>query len=73
MCTGQTPFKGNSTQGVLKQICQATPRPICELNPALPDWLIDIVSRLHAKNPDERIQSAAKLGETLWQRLRKLS
>ena len=34
-----------------------TPRPIREINPEVPDWLCDIIAKLHAKNPAERYQT----------------
>ncbi len=65
MCAGQTPFNGNSALAILKQIVDARPRPVRELNPAVPRWLSDTIDRLLAKRPDDRIQSAAHLAELL--------
>jgi WD40 repeat protein/tRNA A-37 threonylcarbamoyl transferase component Bud32 len=65
MCTGQSPFAGGNSLGVLKRICEETPRPIREINPEVPDWLATIIERLHAKDPAERIQSAAEVAERL--------
>ena len=39
--------------------------PIRETNPEIPDWLVAIVDKLHAKNPAERFQSAAEVAELL--------
>src|SRR5204863_1518830 len=36
MCAGQPPFQGNSALAILKQITEAKPRPIRELNPQTP-------------------------------------
>ena len=65
MCAGQTPFNGNSALAILKQIVDARPRPLRELNPAVPAWLSDTIDRLLAKKPGDRIQSAAHLAELL--------
>ena len=65
MCAGQTPFTGNSALAILKQIVDARPRPLRELNPTVPDWLSKTIDRLLAKKPGDRIQSAAQLAELL--------
>lgn len=65
MCSGQPPFAGNSALAILKQIADDKHRPLKELNPQLPDWLILTVDRLLAKKPADRIQSAAQLAELL--------
>src|SRR5262249_43774192 len=61
LCTGHEPFAGGSPMAVLRQVCEATPRPIRELNPAIPPWLAATVERLHAKRPADRFASAPAL------------
>lgn len=63
MCAGRPPFDGDSALAILKQIAEVPHRPIRELNPAIPEWLAETVERLLAKDPAERIQSAAQLAE----------
>ncbi len=65
MCAGHPPFRAETTMGILRRICEETPRPVCEVNPDVPDWLEWIIERLHAKDPDDRIQSAAEVAELL--------
>jgi tRNA A-37 threonylcarbamoyl transferase component Bud32 len=65
LCTGSEPFPAGSPVAVLRQVCEATPRPIRELNPAIPDWLAEAVERLHAKRPADRFASAAEVAEFL--------
>src|SRR5262249_52152157 len=65
MCAGRPPFRAETTMGVLKRVCDATPRPIREINPDIPDWLCAIVAKLHAKDPAQRFQSTAELAELL--------
>lgn len=65
MCTGRPAFRAQTTLAVIKRVCEDTPRPIREVNPDIPPWLADIINRLMAKQPDERIQSAAELAELL--------
>jgi serine/threonine protein kinase len=65
MCTGRPAFRAQTTLAVIKRVCEDTPRPIREVNPEIPQWLADIIDRLMAKQPSERIQSAAELAELL--------
>lgn len=65
MCAGQPPFTGNSALAVLKKITESKPRPVRELNPAIPDWFASTIDRLLEKKPADRIQSAAQLAELL--------
>ena len=67
MCTGRSPFRASNPYGVLRRIIEDTPRSIREINPRIPNWLEAIVTRLHAKSPDERFQSASELAELLEQ------
>jgi WD40 repeat protein len=69
LCTGRVPFRASSTMGVLKRVCEETLRTIREINPAVPDGLVEIIIRLHAKDPAERYQSAAQVAELLSQQL----
>jgi hypothetical protein len=36
--------------GVLRRVCDDTPRPLREVNPDIPDWLAAIIAKLHAKS-----------------------
>jgi len=51
--------------GVLRRVVEDTPRPMQEIWPEIPDWLVTIVTRLHAKRPDDRFQSAKEVAELL--------
>lgn len=72
MCTGHSPFRAETTMGVLNRICHATPRPIQATNPQVPLWLSAIISRLHAKQPAKRYHSAADVAEILKRQLARL-
>ncbi len=72
MCTGHSPFRAETTMGVLHRICHATPRPIQATNPQVPLWLSAIISRLHAKHPSKRYHSAADVAEILKRQLARL-
>jgi WD40 repeat protein len=67
MCTGRPPFRARGTLAVLRRVCEDCPRPIPQLNPEIPAWLVALIARLHAKVPGERVQSAAEVGELLSQ------
>lgn len=61
MCTGRLPFEANTTTGVLSSILQAAPPPIRRFMPDAPEELEWIVTRLLAKERDERYQTAREL------------
>jgi serine/threonine protein kinase len=69
MCSGRPPFRASGSVAVLKRVVEETPRPIREINHEIPEWLCDIISRLHAKKPAERFVSAAEVAELLGQYL----
>lgn len=69
MCTGHSPFRASGTHAVLKRVIEASARPIREINDEIPEWLCDIIKKLHAKKPADRFQSAKDLAELLQQHL----
>jgi WD40 repeat protein/serine/threonine protein kinase len=73
MCTGRPPFRASSTPAVLKRVYEDSPRPIQEINPEVPSWLVQIIEKLHVKNPAQRFQSAAEVAELLEQHLAHLA
>jgi hypothetical protein len=65
MASGRPPFRAPSALAVLKRVAEESPRPIPEIIPETPQWLCDIIAKLHAKNPDERYQSAREVADVL--------
>jgi len=63
--TGRPPFRASSTLAVMKRVAEDTPRPIREIIPEAPQWLGDIISKLHAKNPADRFHSAREVADVL--------
>ena len=63
------PFRAHKTLGVLKRVCDDTPRPIRESNPAIPDALAAIVNMLLVKDPAGRFQTAAAVADLFRQHL----
>jgi hypothetical protein len=69
LCTGRPPFRADGTHAVLKRVIDDTPRAIQELNPEIPGWLCDLIARLHAKSPADRLPSAQAVADLLAQHL----
>lgn len=65
LATGRPPFTGGSDVEVALQHVQTLPRPPIELNPALPDWLNDVILRALAKEPSARYADGAAIGAAL--------
>ena len=65
MLTGRSPFRAETTMGVLNRVANDDPRPLRSIDPNVPDWLQAIVTRLLAKQPVDRYQSAAEVAELL--------
>jgi serine/threonine protein kinase len=69
LCTSHPPFQAHTTLGVMKRVCDDTPRPIRAINPNIPEALVEIVNRLLVKDPAGRLQTAAEVAELLEQHL----
>lgn len=65
MCAGRPPFRAETTMGLLRRIIDVDPRPLTEVNSDSPLWLAAIVEKLHAKNADDRFESAGELADLL--------
>jgi serine/threonine protein kinase len=72
LCTGQAPFHGSNTPAVLRRVADEAPRPILEINPEIPDWLVAIIQKLHAKDPAQRFQTATEVADVLNRELARL-
>jgi hypothetical protein len=49
-----------------------SPRPIREINPDVPDWLCDLIGKLHAKDANDRFASAQEVADVLGRHLEML-
>ena len=65
MATGQRPFKGDTSVTVLSSILKDTPRPVVDLNGAVPAELGRIIRHCMVKDPVRRYQTAADLRNEL--------
>ena len=72
MCTGHSPFRGDTIAHVIKRVTQDVPRPITEQNPEIPAWLVQIIDCLLQKSPEHRFQSADGLVVILDQHLARI-
>ena len=72
MASGRPPFRAPSPLAVLKRVAEDTPRPIRQIIPEVPQWLCDLIAKLHAKDPAHRFQSAAEVATLLEQHLARL-
>jgi serine/threonine protein kinase len=67
MATRVRPFDADNTLGVLSALVLHEPRPVRELNPAIPGALGELIMQLLAKDPAERPASAEEVGDRLRQ------
>ncbi len=67
MCVGHAPFRASTTMGVIKRVCDESPRPIREVNPEVPDWLVKLIDKLLSKRREDRFQSAQEVASLLGQ------
>lgn len=65
MLCGHSPFRAETTMGVLHRIVNDTPRPLRQINPEVLPWLEQIIGRLLKKDPADRYESAAEVAELL--------
>jgi len=65
MCTGRSPFRAETAVAVLRRICDGRPHSIRDINPDIPDWLAEIIERLHEKDPANRFQTASEVADLL--------
>ncbi len=65
MCTGRSPFRASNLAAVVRRVCDDVPRPIEEVNEAIPTWLCEIIDCLLEKDPDNRIQKASEVADLL--------
>lgn len=65
MVSGRPPFRASCVLSVLKRVVEEDPRPIREIIPETPQWLCDIISKLHQKKPEMRFNSAEEVAVIL--------
>ncbi len=63
--TGRAPFEGPTSLQILNQLRERPPHCILNLKPETPHWLVDIIEKLMAREPDSRYQNAGEIIEAL--------
>lgn len=61
MCTGRPPFRAATALAVMKRVVEEQPRPIREIIPEAPAPLVELINRLLAKDPADRVASAKEV------------
>jgi Tol biopolymer transport system component/tRNA A-37 threonylcarbamoyl transferase component Bud32 len=65
MATGERPFSGETSLSTLTAIMRDTPRPVTDINPAIPKELGRVIRRALVKDPDRRQQIGKDLRNEL--------
>lgn len=65
MLTGQPPFDGETPVAIALQHISGTPRPMSEMNPAVPPAMERVVAKAMEKRPEKRYQSALEMAQDL--------
>lgn len=65
LLTLRTPFEGATYVEVLDKLRSGSPRPLCELNPGIPNDLETICAKCLEKDPADRYATAAELADDL--------
>jgi eukaryotic-like serine/threonine-protein kinase len=68
MASGRPPFRADKPVAILKRVMEETPRPIQQIIPEVPDWLCEIIAKLHSKKREDRFQSAQEVADLLGRR-----
>jgi serine/threonine protein kinase len=64
-CTGRSPFRAEGSLAVLRRMREESPPAIGWLRPEAPRALIEIIERLHRKDPQARYATAFEVAEAL--------
>lgn len=65
MLTGRSPFRAETTMGVLNRIGNDEPRSLQAVNPDIPLWMESIVMKLLSKSPEDRFGTAQETADLL--------
>ncbi len=60
MLAGRPPFRAESAVAIMQKVSREKPRPVHEVQDHLPYWTNQLIERLHAKNPNDRIPTAVE-------------
>jgi serine/threonine protein kinase len=63
LCADRPPLEADNAFALLRRICDETPVPVEQINPATPLWLAGLIARLLEKDSAQRPQSAVEVAE----------
>jgi len=69
MATGISPFQASTVLGAMRKVCDTQPLAANRVNPAVPEWLANLINRLLEKDRSKRGPAAEKLAAILGERL----
>ncbi len=64
-CVGRPPFQGTSSMAVLRKVSDESPVAVLQVRPEVPPTLSELIAKLHARDPADRVQSAAEVASIL--------
>ncbi len=65
LCTGRPPFTGSTTMAILTSLAVDDPTLPCDINPAIPAGLQQVIMRLLEKRVERRYQTAQEVVDAL--------
>ena len=63
--TRRAPFEAPTSLKILDQLRNQTPDSILNLEPETPHWLVEVIEKLMARDPNDRYQNATEIIEAL--------
>jgi eukaryotic-like serine/threonine-protein kinase len=65
MLSGRPPFRAESAVAVMQKVSLERARPVYEVQDNLPFWTHQLIERLHAKNPNDRVPTAVEASDLI--------
>jgi WD40 repeat protein/serine/threonine protein kinase len=65
LCAGSPPFQAETVVEILQRVREAEPAPLRKAKPDVPEWLCELIDKLHAKKPCDRLASAREVADLL--------
>ncbi len=72
MCAQKPPFEGENVAAILKKVAEEEPQQLRTINPDVPEWLCELIARLHSKQLRDRNITASDVVEVLSTQLARL-
>lgn len=72
MCAAVRPFRGSNRDETLRQLETCRPLAVQTLRADVPDWLAQLIAKLHSRDPHERFQTTDEIAKILSKNLIKM-